>query len=118
MQGMSKRNTAYFNELLSELNTLPWFTQWLYPRAMKMSLMAYGSIPSLEHAFAVCRAYLENTGAFQCQYFSALYSFSFSSFVFALRILNRAGVLTGEYAQANFNAVVAHRYPSSVASAL
>jgi hypothetical protein len=77
-----------------------------------------GSNPSIQSAFDVYHAHVNHTWFFHAWFFSSLAVFSDTPFNEALKRLQTAGLLTGESAQANRDAVAGHQHPDMVAAVL
>jgi predicted MarR family transcription regulator len=118
---ISAENKSDLDKLLAEYNALPFYKKWFYPWALSTALKLYEREGSPASAFAVCEAYLNKTWFFQRWFFPSIYNSLESSGQELGRVfsyLSDYGLLTGDMAQANLNAVVAHRYPLRVADAL
>jgi hypothetical protein len=108
MAGINREHIETLDQLKNSYSALPSYKKWFYPDALSAALDQYDSL-SLDSSFAVCMAFLNDTWFFQRWFSSSFFEFSGSSLISALRAANDAGLLTGEFAQANFNAVAGHQ---------
>ena len=111
------------DDLYTASTRLHWYRRWFFPSKMQRALESYKkSDKNNESSLQVCATFLHETWIIQRWFFSffsdCLVKFSISPLVRATKVLNTRGLLTGEAAQANFNAVAGHQNPGLVAEAL
>ncbi len=124
MPHLSENNREAIERLERDYRSLPWYARWFFPSAVSGCFTSYyQSGPSNEDAkaFAICMAYLNSIGSIQLWFFSFFDScfdvFSKTELGRVVGQLHTVG-LTGDAAQANFDAVASSQYPWSIADAL
>ena len=114
--------SLYHSEIIKLKNSyknMRWFEKLFFPYQLAFELKSYLEQNESNPAqLAVFKAFENSTWFFHKWLFTSLQRFSDLSTTKSLRILNVAGLLTGDTAQDNFNAVVGHQYPWAVAEAL
>jgi hypothetical protein len=95
-----------------------------FPSKVSAALLLYqsGSESESIQALELCRAFLNEASSNERQFFfvfdDCLEMFSRSRLVDDVNKLSHAGLLTGDVAQANFDALAGHQDPDGIASAL
>jgi len=104
MSVLSENNKAIFIELKAAFNNLPWYGRIIPLRSLAIELNNMDdSNPSLQSAFNTHLAYIKHTWLF-----NPLAAFAHTPLHQALLVIQQLGFLSGEHAQANFNAIVKH----------
>ncbi len=118
MLNLSQENTSVLIALKEGYDALAWYQRLLFPENLRTALEEFNIESPSSQAWNICNAFLKDTWFFQRWFFSALQVFNSSSLVAALIEMNKSSLLTGDAAQANFNAVAGFNKPDSVAFAL
>ncbi len=122
MPYLSENNRQYIERLREWYQSLPDEEKRRFPSRVSSALLDYQSESENESAQALglCRAFLNEDGSISRWPSSAacLAMFSRSPLILAVYELNRAGLLTGDVAQANFDEVAGHQHPQSLTAAL
>ncbi|MDF1827586.1 MAG: hypothetical protein P1U39_04855 [Legionellaceae bacterium] len=114
MPVLSETNKAAFIRLKNDYEDLPLSSKSLLPHALVTQLNEMDTVNlSTESAFEVYQAYISHTWTS-----SSLKDFFNEPLTQALTTLSKAGLLAGDGAQANFDAVVGHQNPNGVSRAL
>jgi hypothetical protein len=115
MPHLSLQNRQYIEALKSWYQSLPEDAKRSLPHRVSFAILQYKSDSENEsvQALELCSAFLNE--AVPIKRPACLEVFVNSSLMLAVYELNRAGLLTGDVAQVNFDALVGHQYPFSVA---
>ena len=119
MPALSGVNKSIFLRLKTAYNELNWFSKLFFPNMLagKLENIAASNL-STPDAFEVYQAYKSQTWFFHRWLFTSLNHFFNTDLNHALRSLSEADLLSGDGAQANFDAVVGHQVPRNVADVL
>ena len=120
---MPTSNYTAIPRLKRAYDTMPWYQKLFFPRKLAFELSnlpevtLFGEMHMTNvQAFSVFNAF-ENNGLIQRWFFSCLRRFDGNHYTQALRNVKSSGFLTGDRAQANFDAIVAHHYAEEPAEA-
>jgi hypothetical protein len=124
MPHLSQTNRENIERLKEQYQLLPWYSKRVFPSKVRAALFHYQSGSESENiqALELCRVFIRKAGSIRRWLFSifddCLEVFFISPLIYAVCILNRAGLLAGDVAQSNFDAVAGGQYPYWVAAAL
>ena len=119
----NQKTREVIEELKKRYRSLPWYAKWAFPSTVRtaLSLHQSGSDNETMQALDIYRALL-NTWSIQRRVFSyfdyCLNEFSDFILIKVVDILNNAGLLNGDAAQASFNTLVGHQQSLSAAEAI
>jgi hypothetical protein len=106
---ISEGNQQTLEALWDAYNALPRYIKFFCPGDLAAAIELFARERTPASAFAVCNILLTEPSFFQRRLFPFLWTFSNSGLALVFRQLNNAGLLIGEMAGNNCNAVLAHQ---------